>query len=314
MNKSAVIISTGSYLPEKILTNHDLAKFIDTSDEWITERSGIKQRHIAADYELTSDLASKALQAALQKINMDPLEIDHLIVATTTPDSIFPSTACNVQAKLGLKNAASFDIQAVCSGFVYGLHLADALIKSGKAKNIALIGAEIMSRILDWEDRNTCVLFGDGAGAVIISAKPEANIGILATEIHSDGNFNEILNTNNENRKIQMQGREVFKHAVEKMSSSLAQIIQKCNFKIKDIDFLVPHQANIRIINQISKKIGLEEHKIIATLSYHANTSAASIPLALADLSAKQQLSSGKILAITALGAGVTWGSAIIKW
>ncbi len=312
------IISSGSYLPQKIVTNFDLEKTIDTTNEWIVERTGINQRHIAADGELTSDIGCFAAQAALQKAGLKPEDIDLIVLATTTPDLTFPSTATTIQAKLGAKNAFAFDVQAVCSGFVYALNIADNFIKVGQAKNALVIGADILSRIVDWQDRNTCVLFGDGAGAVVLQATEDKNSGIIAADLYSDGSLNSILNTSggvSSSRTagfIQMQGKEVFKHAVDKMAKSVVDVLAKVGLQTSDINWLIPHQANSRILAGVAKKLNLTEEKVVMTVANHANTSAASIPLALD--SVYNQIKKGDIVVFEALGGGLTWGSVVVRW
>jgi 3-oxoacyl-[acyl-carrier-protein] synthase-3 len=316
----AIIIGTGSYLPEKIVTNEDLAKTVETSDEWIKDRTGIEQRHIAGKQELTSDLALKAAENALKDANLKASEIELIIVATTTPDLTFPATATTLQAKIGAQKSFAFDVQAVCSGFVYALNIADNFIKSGQVKNALIVGAETLSRIVDWNDRNTCVLFGDGAGAVVLQASDEKNRGIIACDLHSDGNLNEILKTsggasfNKQVGVIEMAGREVFKHAVDKMVKSVISCLQKANLTTKDIDLLIPHQANLRILNAVSKKLELENDKVIVTVQKHANTSAASIPLALDKANKDGKIKKGDLVVLEALGGGLTWGSIVLKW
>ena len=280
------IIATGSYLPQKILTNSDLEKTVETSDEWIVGRTGIQQRHVAVEGELTSDLASLAAKKAIENSGLKAEEIEMIILATTTPDLTFPATATTVQAKIGAKSAFAFDVQAVCSGFVFALTTADNFIKSGQVKNALVIGADTLSRIVDWKDRNTCVLFGDGAGAVVLQATKEDK-GILASNLYSDGSLNDILKTSGgpgSNQKtgiIEMAGKEVFKHAVEKMVKSVLSTLDKAGLEKKDIDLLIPHQANLRILNAVANRLELPEEKVVLTVAKHANTSAASIPLAL---------------------------------
>ncbi len=336
----SAIVATGSYLPAKIVTNDELARTVDTSDEWIFERTGIKQRHIAAAGELTSDLAFRAACAAFANLaemqnssQKKPAELDGasanhkisaediqlIIVATTTPDLTFPATATTVQAKLGAKNAFAFDIQAVCSGFVYALSVADNFIKSGQVKNALVIGAETLSRIVDWQDRNTCVLFGDGAGAVILQATTE-NCGIISSKLYSDGSLNDILKTtggpssNQLAGVINMAGKEVFKHAVDKMAKSVIDALQVAGLETKDIDLLVPHQANARILNSVASRLGLAEEKVIMTVANHANTSAASIPLALDYAQKNGKVKKGDLVVLEALGGGLTWGSVVLRW
>ncbi len=316
----SVIAGTGSYLPQKIVTNEDLAKTVDTSDSWIVERTGIKNRHIAVDGELTSDLAQKACVLALKNANLEAKDIELIIVATTTPDLTFPSTATILQAKIGAKNAFAFDIQAVCSGFVYALNVADNFIKSGQVKNALVIGAETLSRIVDWSDRNTCVLFGDGAGAVVLQSYDKDDRGIMVSDLHSDGTLCDILKTsggpsfNKQTGFIQMAGKEVFKHAVDKMTKSVVDALQKINLTPSDIDLLVPHQANARILTSVANKLKLSEDKVIMVLENHANTSAASIPLALDYANKNSRLKKGDLVVLEALGGGLTWGSIVLKW
>ena len=313
------ITATGSYLPKKILTNSDLEKIVDTTSEWIIERTGITQRHIAADDELTSDIATKAAQHLLKKSGFDVDEIEMIIVATTTPDLTFPSTATTVQAKLGAKNAFAFDIQAVCSGFIYALTVADNFIKSGQVKNALVIGAETLSRIVDWKDRNTCVLFGDGAGAALLQISDDES-GIIASNLHSDGLLNNLLKTSggaSSNQKsgfIEMAGKEVFKHAVDKMTKSVLSTLAKAQLSVKDIDLLIPHQANLRILNSVATRLELSEEKVILTVQKHANTSAASIPLALDFANESGRLKSKDVIVLEALGGGLTWGSIVLRW
>jgi len=312
------IISSGSYLPKKVVSNFDLEKTIDTTNDWIVERTGIKQRHIAGDNELTSDIGYFAAKDALQKASLNPEDIDLIVLATTTPDLTFPSTATSIQAKLGAKNSFAFDIQAVCSGFVYALNVADNFIKVGQVKTALVIGADILSRIVDWQDRNTCVLFGDGAGAVVLQAIDNNNEGIIATNLYSDGSLNSILNTSGgvssskNSGFIQMQGKEVFKHAVDKMTKSVVDVLAKAGLQISDIDWLIPHQANSRILSGVAKKLNLPEEKVVMTVSNHANTSAASIPLALDTI--YNQIKKGDIVVFEALGGGLTWGAILVRW
>lgn len=320
MTIKSKIIATGSYLPKKIVSNSDLEKTVDTTDSWIIERTGIKNRHIAADGELTSDIAFEAAKKAVKNSGLKAEEIDMIILATTTPDLTFPATATTVQSKLGANNAFAFDVQAVCSGFVYALTTADNFIKSGQAKNALVIGADILSRIVDWKDRNTCVLFGDGAGAVVLQSTSEENSGIIASSLHSDGSLNDLLKTSGGTSLsqtsgfIEMSGRDVFKHAVEKMSKSVISTLEKANLELSDIDFLVPHQANARILSAVAKRLDLPAEKVIMTVENHANTSAASIPLALDQANSESKFKKGDILVLEALGGGLTWGSIVLKW
>jgi len=314
------ISATGSYLPKKILLNAELAKTVDTSDEWIMDRTGIKQRHVVSEGELTSDIAAHAALKTLEKAEKKAEEIDLIIVATTTPDLTFPATATTVQAKIGAINAFAFDIQAVCSGFVYALATADNFIKSGQVKNALVIGAETLSRIVNWKDRNTCVLFGDGAGAVLLEATSEENCGIIASDLHSDGTLNSLLKTtggpslNQQTGFIEMAGKEVFKHAVEKMSKSVLSVLKKAGLTSKDIDLLVPHQANARILNAVAARLEIPEEKVVLTVQDHANTSAASIPLALDYANSQGRIKKGDVIVLEALGGGLTWGSVVLRW
>ncbi|UQY80266.1 3-oxoacyl-[acyl-carrier-protein] synthase 3 [Candidatus Hepatincola sp. Av] len=319
----AKIIATGSYLPKKILTNNDLAKTVDTTDEWIVSRTGIKQRHIAAESETSSDLALAASKQCLNSAKLTEKDLDAIIVCTTTPDLTFPSTATILQSKLGMKHGYAFDVQAVCSGFIYGLSVADSLITSGKAKRILLVGTEVFSKIVNWKDRNTCVLFGDGAGAVILEATKEdpknGSAGILATELRSNGDYGCHLQTTGGPSStatvgyITMNGGEVFKHAVINMASLATEILQKNNLTKSDIDYLVPHQANIRILKSMANKLSLPIEKVIITLDQHANTSAASIPLALDYAIKNNKVKAGDLILSEAMGAGFTWGAAIFR-
>ena len=313
------ILSTGSYLPAKEVTNYDLEKIMDTSHDWIVQRTGIEKRYIAADDQMTSDLALEAAKDCLKKANFDPQNIDIIIVATTTPDLTFPATATKVQAALGLKDGAAFDIQAVCAGFIYGLSIADQYIKTGFAKNILVIGAETFSRILDWEDRRTCILFGDGAGAVLLTATEEET-GILSTHIFSDGRYIEILKAdggtsfNKTSGITTMEGKEVFKHAVKDMAKSIDIALAHNKLNADDLNWLIPHQANQRIIDAVGKKLSFPSDSVISTVAHHANTSAASIPLALDEAMGQGKFKAGDLIALTAFGAGLSWGSSILRW
>ncbi len=313
------IVGWGDYLPNKVLTNNELSKTIDTSDEWIFPRTGIKQRHVATKHELTSDLAINAAKEAFKNSTVSPNDIDCVIVATTTPDDTFPSTATKVQHFFKMEDTPAFDMQAVCSGFIYSLQVADTFIKCGNAENILVIGAETLSKIVDWEDRRTCVLFGDGAGAVIISAS-EGSRGILSTKLYSDGSWHDSLYSdggpsfNQKVGKIRMNGQDIFKQAVNKLSESTLKALEICNFSVGDIDWFIPHQANQRIISSTAKKLGLTEDKTISTVKYHANTSAASIPLALSSAIKKGKIKDNNLIAMCAIGGGLTWGSCILKF
>ncbi len=309
----------GSYLPEKILTNKDLAKAVDTTDEWILQRTGIKQRHIAADGEYTSDLATKAAQNALEDCGTALTDIDTIIVATTSPDLTFPSTATIVQEKLGIKQGFAFDIQAACSGFVYALSMADSMIRSGQIRTALVIGAETFSRLVDWEDRRTCVLFGDGAGAVVLKAH-EGERGILSSHLFSDGAYCDFLKTtggpafNKMVGVVEMNGREVFKQAVGKMAEAVKQCLDQHGLMGHEVDWLIPHQANKRIIDAMGDKLGLKAEQVVVTVDQHANTSAASIPLAL-DVAVKDgRIKENDLILMEALGAGFTWGSALVRF
>jgi len=313
------IAATGSYLPEKILTNEDLEKFVDTTDEWITARTGIKQRHIAADDQSSCDLAEFAVRNALETADIDPQSIDLIIFATTTPDRVFPSTACLLQQRLGIHGCPAFDIQAVCTGFVYALDIADKYIKTGAAKRVLVVGAETLSRIIDWTDRTTCVLFADGAGAVVLEASEEP--GILSTHIHADGSFSDLLTTNasitgvnTEAVHIGMKGNEVFKKAVNTLGAIVEETLEANNMQKSDIDWLVPHQANIRIITATAKKLKMPMERVVATVQNHGNTSAASVPLALDTAVRDGRIKRGETLLLEAFGGGFTWGSALIKY
>ena len=314
------IAGTGSYLPEKVLTNHDLESMVETNDQWIVERTGIKKRHIVADDETTTDLAFHAAEKAIEAAGINNNDIDLIIVATTTPPQIFPSTASLLQERLNISGCPAFDIQAVCTGFVYALTVADKFIKSGTAKNALVIGAESLSRIVDWTDRNTCVLFGDGAGAVILQASEEQ--GILSTHIHSDGKYNELFCVptgpgavkSDALPYIEMQGNDVFKVAVRTLSSIVDETLDANNMKKEDIDWLIPHQANIRIISATAKKLSMSMDHVVVTVDEHGNTSAASIPLALDTAVRDGRIQRGEILLLEAFGGGFTWGAALLKY
>lgn len=313
------ITGTGGYLPKKIMTNHDLEKIVDTSDQWIIERTGIHQRHIAED-ETTSDLAFHASTQAIQAAQINPEEIDLIIVATTTPDIIFPSTACLLQAKLSIRNCPAFDVQAVCSGFVYALATADQFMRSGKYRHILVVGAEVNSKIINWQDRVTCVLFGDGAGAVVLSQSDKP--GILSSHLHADGSYSDILCTPGSVKNgqivgsplIKMEGNTVFKHAVKILDQIVEETLQANQLQKSDINWLVPHQANIRIIQATAKKLGMDMQQVIVTLDKHANTSAASIPLALNVAVRDGRIKPGHHVLMEAIGGGLTWGSILIRW
>jgi len=321
------IIGTGSYLPEKTLTNFDLEKIVNTSDEWIKTRTGIKERRILDDDKAASFMATEAAKKAIKDAKLNYEDIDMILVSTVTPDMMFPSTACIVQSNLNCVNAAAFDIEAACSGFLYGLTIAYSFIKSGLYNNVLLIGAEVLSRITDWTDRNTCVLFGDGAGAVVISKVPE-NKGILGVELGADGHGGHYLTqpaggskfpSNEETvRKrlhyINMEGNETFKFAVRKMRETSINVIEKCGLDINDIDFLIPHQANIRIIDSARKKLKLDESKVYINLDKYGNMSSASIPVALDEANKAGKIKNNDIVLFVGFGGGLTWGAALVKW
>lgn len=315
----SIITGSGSYLPAKIVTNKDLEEKVQTNNEWIISRTGIRQRHIAADDEFTSHMAANAGKIAISNAGLSADEIDLIIVATTTPDKTFPATAVITQSILGIKNAAAFDIQAVCAGFVYALSVADGMIKSGNFRNVLVIGADKMSSIVDWNDRGSCILFGDGAGAVVLSASHQENTGILGFDIHSNGEFKDILYTSGgvattgDSGKLVMLGKEVFKHAIEKMGSSLLNLFEKSGVTANNIDWIVPHQANERIIDTLVGKLDFPIEKVIKTVGLHANTSAASIPLALDSALLAGTIKSGHLVAITAIGGGLSWGSCLFR-
>jgi 3-oxoacyl-[acyl-carrier-protein] synthase-3 len=318
------IIGSGAFLPKTILTNDDLAKKVDTSDAWIRERTGIRQRHIVAEGEKTSDLAVEAARQALLDAGIDANELDLIIVATTTPDRTFPSTATMVQARLGMNHGAAFDVQAVCSGFIYGLSVADSFIKSGQAKTVLLIGAESMSRLLDWTDRTTCVLFGDGAGAVVLAAAEgkgdNSDEGILNTKLFSDGRLQDMLyvdggpSSTQTTGHLRMQGKEVFRHAVTNISGAIEASVKEAGLKIEDIDWFVPHQANQRILDGTARKLGIDPNRVISTVAGHGNTSAASVPLALVTAVKDGRIKKGDLVLMEAMGGGFTWGASLVRW
>jgi len=319
----ARITGTGSYLPEKILTNQDLESMVDTNDEWIRDRTGIKQRHIAGEKEYTVDLAEKAARNAIEAAGVSVEDIDLVIVATTTPDRVFPSTACLLQQRLDIHGCAAFDVQAVCTGFVYALGVADQFFKAGTSKCALVVGAETLSRILDWTDRNTCVLFGDGAGAVVLQSDEET--GILSSHLHADGSYEHLLTVNygvstgkreilEGSGGITMKGNEVFKMAVNTLGRIVDETLQYNNMQKSDIDWLVPHQANIRIINATAKKLSMSLDHVVVTVDKHGNTSAASVPLALDVAVRDGRIKKGETLMLEAFGGGFTWGSVLLKF
>lgn len=318
------IIGWGHYLPQKVVTNDDLAKIVETSDEWISTRTGIKTRHIVEN-ETTSDLITKACEMAMKRANIQPEDIDLIVVASITPDNTTPSVATKVSNRLGLKyGAIAFDISAACSGFVYGLSMADNMIRLGQAKTALVVGSESLSKIVDWTDRNTCVLFGDGAGAVVIKATEgegtKADMGILATKLYADGSHYDNLKTTGGVSTTQtpgfitMDGKEVFKFAVNSLSQAAEEVMKMCGVSSDEIKFLIPHQANIRIISNVGEKLGLPTEKVIVTVDHHGNTSAASIPLALSENIESGRIKKGDLLVLTAMGAGFTWGGALVRF
>jgi 3-oxoacyl-[acyl-carrier-protein] synthase-3 len=324
MTVRSVILGCGCYLPSKVLTNADLAKTVDTSDDWIVQRTGIHERRIAARNELTSDLALRAAQAALGHAKVDAQSIDLIVVATSTPDHTFPASAVSVQAGLGLTHGAAFDLQAVCSGFVFGLATVDGLLRTGRYKRALLIGAETFSRILDWTDRTTCVLFGDGAGAVVIESQEQSGTredrGLLTVHLRSDGRHKSKLYVDGGPSSTQtvghlrMEGREVFKHAVAMITDVVEDAFAATGYTAKDIDWFVPHQANKRIIDGSAHKLGIDPAKVVTTVDRHGNTSAASIPLALCDAVADRRIKRGDLVLLEAMGGGFTWGAALVRW
>lgn len=316
------VVACGGYLPEKIVSNEEIAARVETSDAWIRERTGITRRHVAAEGQYTSDLAIAAARNALERGKIDPQSIDLLIVATSTPDETFPATAVRVQSALGMPGIPAFDLQAVCAGYVYALSVADSMLRGGMAKRALVIGAETMSRVMDWDDRGTCILFGDGAGALVLEAveRGEKDCGILSSVLHADGRYADILRTDGgvsttgKAGVVQMQGREVFRHAVDKMCTSLAEALDKAGKTIAELDWLVPHQANARIIQSIGQKLHIPQEKVVVTVDKHANTSAASIPLALFSAVEEGKVQPGDLVGLQALGAGLTWGAMVLYW
>jgi 3-oxoacyl-[acyl-carrier-protein] synthase III len=320
----SVVLGCGSYLPQRVLTNAELARKVDTSDEWIAQRTGIRERHIAAPGEVTSDMGIKAAQAALAAAGLDAQAIDLILLATATPDNTFPASAVSVQAGLGITHGAAFDLQAVCSGFVYGLAVADGLLKNGAFKRALVIGSETYSRILDWTDRTTCVLFGDGAGAVVLEAQAQPGTredrGILTSHLRSDGRHKSKLYVDGGPAStgtvghLRMEGREVFRHAVAMITDVIEDAFQATGYTAADIDWFVPHQANKRIIDGSAHKLGIAPEKVVTTVDQHGNTSAASIPLALAVAIADGRIKQGDLVLLEAMGGGFTWGSALVRW
>jgi len=332
MNYRSQVLGCGSYLPERIVTNTELAAKLDTSDEWIVQRTGIRQRHIAAAGEFTSHLAIKAAERALAAAECKPGDIDLIVLATATPDNTFPATASKVQASLGVTKGAAFDIHAVCTGFIYALAVADNALRCGQASRALVIGAETFSRILDWTDRGTCVLFGDGAGALVLEAKPGngsqfsgrgSNMkerGILSTHLHTDGRGYDLLyvdggpSTTGTSGHVRMEGKKIFLHAVQRLAEVAKEALDANGLEAKDIDWLVPHQANRRIIDGTGKKLGIASDKVLVTIERHANTSAASVPLALAEASGDGRIKPGQLVLLEAMGGGLTWGAGLVRW
>ncbi|MEQ1754341.1 MAG: beta-ketoacyl-ACP synthase III [Micropepsaceae bacterium] len=318
------VAGVGAYLPARTVTNEELATQLDTSDEWIRERTGIRERRIAAEGEFTSDLAFAAAQDALRSASVSPSALDMIVLATATPDETFPATATTVQARLGMTRGAAFDVQAVCSGFVYAIAVADNFIKAGQAKNCLVIGAETFSRILDWKDRTTAVLFGDGAGALLLTAAQGAGTssdrGVLTSHLFSDGRHHDLLYVDGGPSKtrttglLRMEGREVFRHAVTNMSEAIETALAKCSLAAGDIDWFVPHQANQRILDATARKVGVHPSRVVSTVAQHANTSAASVPLALNTAVKDGRIKAGHLVLVEAMGGGFTWGSALIRW
>lgn len=319
--KHSRILGMGSYLPEKVLTNADLEKIVETTDQWITERTGIKKRHIAADDQSASDLGVEAAKKAIENSGIDAKDIDMIVVGTATPDKMFPSSACYIGHQLGIGGVPAFDITTACPGFVYGLSIADQFIKTGHRKNVLVVGTEVLSRLVNWEDRSTCVIFGDGAGAAVVTGSEEP--GILSTHIHADGGYGDLLYCNNGLRgqlgdfpepQIVMRGNEVFKVAVKTLSSIADETLKANNMEKSDIDWLIPHQANIRIIQATAKKLGSGMDKVVVTVDKHGNTSSASIPLAMCEAIEDGRIKRGDICLLESFGGGFTWGSALIKY
>ncbi|MCU0839344.1 MAG: ketoacyl-ACP synthase III [Rhodospirillales bacterium] len=323
----SVIRGCGSYLPNRILTNEELTKSLDTSDEWIVSRTGIRRRHIAAEGELTSDLATRAAERALLSAGLPAAAVDLIVVATTTPDDTFPATATRVQAKLGVTHGSAFDVQAVCSGFIFALAVADNFIKAGQSETVLVIGAETYSRILDWTDRDTCVLFGDGAGALVLGAERDAEgaddagrRGILSTHLHSDGRYRDILfvdggpSSTQTVGHLRMTGREVFRHAVTNLASVAEEALAANALPLAAVDVFVPHQANVRIVDSVARRLGLPPSRVVSTVDRHANTSAASIPLALGTAIDEGRIRPGHLVLMEAIGGGLSWGACLARW
>ena len=319
MTLRSVVVGTGSALPKRRVDNEELARQVDTSDQWIVERTGIRSRYIAGEGETTASLATDAARAALEDAGIDSTEVDLIVLATATPDQTFPSSATKVQAALGINDCVAFDVHAVCTGFLYAVSVADAMIRAGTGRTALVIGAETFSRILDWEDRTTCVLFGDGAGALVLRAE-EGERGILATKLHADGRHNDLLfvdggpSTTGTVGKLRMKGREVFRHAVVNLADVLNEVLTATDLKAEDVDWVVPHQANARILDATAKKLGLPSEKVVVTVDRHANTSAASVPLALDTAVKDGRIKRGDIVVLEAMGGGFTWGAAVLRY
>ena len=317
--RRAAVLGTGSALPKRRVSNAELAETVDTSDEWIVARTGIKFRHIAGEGETTATLGTEAARKALEAAGLDASEIDLIVLATATPDQTFPASATKVQAALGINDCVAFDVAAVCSGFLYAVSVAESMIRSGSATNALVIGSETFSRILDWEDRGTCVLFGDGAGAIVLGANDEGR-GVLSAKLHADGRHNGLLyvdggvSTTGTVGKLRMKGPEVFKHAVTNLAAVLGETLAAADLQISDVDWVVPHQANARILDATARKLGLDAGKVVVTVDQHANTSAASVPLALDTAVKDGRIKSGDLVVLEAMGGGFTWGAAAIRW
>lgn len=321
MSPRSILTGVGGYLPERVVTNDDLARTIDTTDAWIQERTGIRQRHFAAPHETAAFMATAAARAALAHADATANEVDGIIVATSTPDQAFPATALRVQAELGVKRGFGFDVAAACAGFIYALSVADCMIRAGQAKGILVIGSEVYSRILNWDDRGTCVLFGDGAGAVFLQASPDSgnDRGILSTHIHGQGTLGDILYVDgavgqkDKPGHLVMNGKEVFRHAVTRLAEAVDEVLAANHLTHADVDWLVPHQANRRIIDAMGKRLGLPAERVVVTVDRHANTSAASVPLALAEACHDGRVTRGQLVLLEALGGGLAWGSALVR-
>jgi 3-oxoacyl-[acyl-carrier-protein] synthase-3 len=317
--RRAAVLGTGSALPQRRVSNAELAETVDTSDEWIVARTGIKFRHIAGDGETTATLGADAAREALKAAGLDASEIDLIVLATATPDQTFPATATKVQAMLGIDDCVAFDVAAVCSGFLYAVSVAESMIRGGSATNALVIGSETFSRILDWEDRGTCVLFGDGAGAIVLGANDEGR-GVLSAKLHADGRHNQLLyvdggvSTTGTVGKLRMKGPEVFKHAVTNLAAVLGETLAAADLQVNDVDWVVPHQANARILDATARKLGLDAGKVVVTVDQHANTSAASVPLALDTAVKDGRIKAGDLVVLEAMGGGFTWGAAAIRW